>query len=386
MKMNRAYAVMLMVAVMITGLAMGTPRPARADDTGAFIAGAVLGVLLDNVFDNDYPNGFSFGYSSGYGPGYGGGFGYGSGYGDGYNRPGWWSWPEAGVFALPEYARPYPYDHRWWEFGGTFRGRQVFVPATCEPFGFREFVMFPSRPIFVQPRVASTWYGPTQNWGRYSRFGNRWDVFGQYGWTPAPRLRVYRVPTDRRWYDGPDPDDWRERREHSQPYRPNPKDMYPLRDHTWPQTSDRDGKGRPGQTWQDRSEPGRKGTPGQTWQSRPDPAWKGEFGERREEGRPQMSFKTTSDDDRGGQRGAALKPTTPTRPRGESWRPTTPVRARDESLKPATPVRARDEGLKPTTPTRVRGESLKPATTPKAKKGQAVVPQRRSEKDRDEKD
>jgi hypothetical protein len=348
MKMNRAYAVMLMAPVMATGLALGTPRPAQANDTGAFIAGAVLGVLLDNVFDRDYPTGFSFGYSSGYG----------------YGDRGWYSWPQAGVFALPEYARPYPYGHRWWEFAGTFKGRPVFAPAVDEAFGYREFVPFPSRPIFLQPQVVSTWYGPTYNWGQYSRFGDRWGVFGQYGWTPAPKLRTYRVPSDRRWYDGPDPGFRGDDRKPSLSSRPRPGDMQPPRDHTWPQSAGGGGKGSPGPTWQDRPEPGWKGAPGQhsqvgpgqTSQDRSGPAWTPQPAQRSAEGRPPMSLKAGWNGDQGGKR--------------------------PESLKPATPVKAKGGSLKPATPVKAKGESLKPATAPNAKKAHVVPQPGRSEKDR----
>jgi len=330
MKGNRAYAVTLMVTVLVTGLALGAPRPAQANDTGAFIAGAVLGALLDNAFDRDYPSGFAFGFSSGYGPGYG----YGAGYGSGYGRPGWYSWPESGVFALPQFARPYPYGHRWWEFAGTFQGRPVFVPAVSEAFGYREFVPFPSRPIFVQPQLVGQWYGPTQGWGRYGRFGDRWDAFGQYGWAPAPRMRVYRVPMGDRWYDGPDPDLWRDDRDHLRPNRPDPYDGRPFRPSAgqkgpqWdPEDSPRPNRpdpydsrpfrpsaGQKGPQWDAQ---GRPGTP----QGHPGASWKGE-GNERGEGRPLVSKKVGSADDRGGKDDESPKPAT--HPKVKKGQPMTP--------------------------------------------------------------
>jgi hypothetical protein len=252
MKRSRAYVIPLLVAVLVTGFALGTPRPARANDTGAFLAGAVLGFLVDNAFDRDYPRGFTYGDR--------GGYGYGAGYGHIGGTPVWFSWPASGVFALPRQAQPYPYGHRWWEFAGTFRGRPVFLPAVREPFGYRQVAPFPRQPIFVHPQYAARWHG--SNWGVYGRFGNRWDVFGRYGWVPAPRLRTYRVPSGGFWYNGPDPDDWYEGREHG--WRPRP---------------DTKREGRPGQTWRQPPENWRKGIEPPLWQGRPGQGWQGQPGQ-----------------------------------------------------------------------------------------------------------
>jgi hypothetical protein len=108
MKWYRCYARLLMVPVLAVGLALGTSRPARAAGTAASIGGAILGSLLNGQFDRDYPPG-SITFGRGYGPGgQNGYYGYcARGYGCGNERPVWFYYPGAGVFAFPGSASPY---------------------------------------------------------------------------------------------------------------------------------------------------------------------------------------------------------------------------------------------------------------------------------------
>ena len=216
MRCYRHYAAVLLAPVLMVGLALGTSPPARANDAGAFIGGAILGALLTGAFDRDYPGGIGGYNTGGYGTGGYGTGGYGAGgrwYGD--ERLTWFYYPESGVFALRAATRPYPYGIRSWQFAGRYRGRMVFVPAMYQGWGYRETVRFPTqRPMFVLPRPQYAHYPDTRSpWSRIGGqvfglerrgyggyegqpYGNDPGLFLQYGWQPSPALQWYRMPAD----------------------------------------------------------------------------------------------------------------------------------------------------------------------------------------------
>jgi len=216
MRPYRCFAATLLVPVLVAGLALSAPPPAYAGDTDAFIGGAIVGALLSGAFDRDYPPG-SLTFGRGYGQGGRGGF-YGycaRGYGCGDERPVWFYYPEAGVFAFPGFARPYPYGIRWWQFAGRYRGRLVFVPAMYQGWGGREALRFPAqRPIFVLPTQQYAGYGGYPGYGGYGGWGYGWQPYGAQppqmrDWEPSPTLQYYRPPTQgwRRDWD-PQRDGW----------------------------------------------------------------------------------------------------------------------------------------------------------------------------------
>jgi len=176
------------------GVALGTPRLAKANDTGAFIGGLVAGALLSGIFDRDYPRGISYS-----------------------GEPVWYFYPQVGVYAFPTWARPYPYGQRYWILRTDFQGRPVFVPAPFAPYGPSQVVRFRigrGGPIFL----LQTGRGPVG--GRYDRDDFRhpypggwypgrtsfrtWDRDWQYAprrdWTPEPR-KGWRPPEPRKHPD-----------------------------------------------------------------------------------------------------------------------------------------------------------------------------------------
>ncbi len=195
MRWYRDCAAALLVPVLLVGLALGTPRPVRADDTGAFAGGAILGMLLSGTFDRDYPRGYSFRYTG---------------------EPTWYYYPSTGVYGFPPDAGPYPYNQRWWENAGNYQGRLVLMPARYPGSGERRALHYAIGnlgPIFLMPNDP--------RWARSTEYcadcvDNRIEprLYGQYRWEPSLELGTYRRPATG-WYNGPGPD-WYSGREPDQ--------------------------------------------------------------------------------------------------------------------------------------------------------------------------